>query len=205
MRRGVLDHPGQPVAVVALAPILPQEHPGVTLEAVLAVLAGAVLADLAVGDGGVVLGRALAAVVDRRVDDEPGRPAEERLGAAALELTDAGRGELRRAGLDAVPVQQIPAIAALQERTAAVGRGGKGVKRRLATQNASKHRLDTAEAQSLQPGRRGWGGAGRPLTTRQVSPEATRVQKWQCSLRQRQVLPVCEPVWIRRPLQAMDA
>ena len=88
--------------------------PGVALQAVLTVLSGAMLADLAVGDGRVALVRALAAVVDRRVDDEPGRPAEERLGAAALELTDAGRGELRRAGLDAVAVQQIPAIAALR-------------------------------------------------------------------------------------------
>jgi len=109
--------------------------PGVALQAVLTVLSGAMLADLAVGDGRVALVRALAAVVDRRVDDEPGRPAEERLGAAALELTDAGRGGLRRAGLDTVAVQQIPAIAALQERSTAGGRGGKGVKRRLATQN----------------------------------------------------------------------
>ena len=78
---------------------------GVALEAVLAVLAGAVLADLAVGDGGVAVIVTLAAVVDWRIDDEPGRPAEERLGAAALEQADAGRSKLRRAGCDAVAVQ----------------------------------------------------------------------------------------------------
>ena len=72
-----------------------QTHlPGVALQAVLTILAGAVLADLAVGDGRVALGGALAAVVDWWVDDETSRLAEERFGAAALELTDAGRGEL---------------------------------------------------------------------------------------------------------------
>ena len=115
--RGVGDEAGA-VAVVDAAVVV-QELAGVARGAVLAMLAGAVLADLAVGNGGVVLGGALAAVVDRRVDDEPGRPAEERLGAAAFELTDAGRRELSRARIDTVTVQQIPAIAALRRRSEA--------------------------------------------------------------------------------------
>ena len=69
-------------------------HSAVALQAMLAILASAVLADLTVGDGRVALVGALAAVVDWWVDDETSRLAEERFGAAALELTDAGRGEL---------------------------------------------------------------------------------------------------------------
>ena len=87
----------------------------------LAILAGAVLADLAVGDGRVALISALAAVVDRRVDDEPGRLAEEGLGTAALELADAGRGELSWASLDTIAGQQVPPVTA---DPAGVARGG---------------------------------------------------------------------------------
>ena len=93
--RGVGDEAGA-VAVVDAAVVV-QELAGVAFGAVLAMLAGAMLADLAMRDGGVVLVRALAAVVDRRVDDAPGRLANEGVGAAALELPDARRGELHRA------------------------------------------------------------------------------------------------------------
>ena len=93
--RGVGDEAGA-VAVVDAAVVV-QELAGVAFGAVLAMLAGAMLADLAMRDGGVVLVRALAAVVDRRVDDAPGRLANEGVGAAALELPDARGGELHRA------------------------------------------------------------------------------------------------------------
>ena len=122
-------------------------HATIALGTVLAMLAGAVVADLACGDGRVVFGGALAAVADRGVDDEPGRPAEERLGAAALELTDAGRGELRRARLDACTVQQIPAIAALQQRSSGGTResneGTQAMQNvsRQAVHKQTKHRL----------------------------------------------------------------
>ena len=70
---------------------------GVALEAVLAVLAGAVLADLTVGDGGVALGGALAPIVDG-LTDEAAALAGERLGTSPLELTDAGGCQVRRTG-----------------------------------------------------------------------------------------------------------
>ena len=108
--RGVGDEAGA-VAVVDAAVVV-QELAGVASGAVLAMLAGAVLADLAMSDGGVVLVRTLAAVVDRRVDDEPGRLANEGVGAAALELADARGGKLHRAGLDAGPNKQVPPVAA---------------------------------------------------------------------------------------------
>ena len=62
--------------------------PGVAFGAVLAVLAGAVLTDLALGDGVVGIVRALAAKSDRWFDDEPGGLAGERHHAAPLELPD---------------------------------------------------------------------------------------------------------------------
>ena len=61
----------------------------VALGAVLTMLAGAVLADLARCDCTVVVGRALAAVVDGHAD-KPTRLAGEWVGAAALEQADAG-------------------------------------------------------------------------------------------------------------------
>ena len=110
--RAVLDHPDQPITVVALAPVLEKELPAVASGAVLPVLAGAVLANMAVGDGSVVLVRALATVVDRRVHDDPAGLAGERIGAAALEMTDAGGGELHRARRGAIAAEQVPAVAA---------------------------------------------------------------------------------------------
>ena len=76
-------------------------HSGVALQAVLAVLAGAVLADLAVGDGSVALGGALAPIVDGGVHEEAAALAGERLGASPLELTDARGCQLRRTGRNA--------------------------------------------------------------------------------------------------------
>ena len=116
----VLDHPAQSVAVVALATVLEKELPAVAFGAVLPVLAGAVLANMAVGNGSVVLVRALATVVDWRVHDDPAGLAGERVGAAALELTDAGGSELHRARRDTIAAEQVPAVAAY---TAGVARG----------------------------------------------------------------------------------
>ena len=62
--RCVFNEAAESVAVGTVAAILVEEHPAGALEAVLSVLAGAMLADLAVGNGGVSLGRTLAAVVD---------------------------------------------------------------------------------------------------------------------------------------------
>jgi len=117
--RGVCDHAIETVAVLPRASILPEEATAVAPLAVLAVLAGAVLADLAVGNGGVGFGRALAAVADRRLDHEPAAAAREWLGAAALELADPGRGEPRRARRNTGTVQKIPAITADLTSTAA--------------------------------------------------------------------------------------
>jgi len=116
---GVCDHAIETVAVLPRASILPEEAAAVAPLAVLAVLAGAVLADLAVGNGGVLFGRALAAVADRRLDHEPAAAAREWLGAAALELADPGRGEPRRARRNTGTVQKIPAITADLTSTAA--------------------------------------------------------------------------------------
>ena len=107
----VFNKAAESVAVGTVAAILVEEHAAIALEAVLTVLAGAVLADLAVGNGGVALGRALAAVVDRRFDHEPAVAAGEWLGAPPLELADPGGCLARRAGLVAVALQQIPALA----------------------------------------------------------------------------------------------
>ena len=106
----VFDEPGQAVAAVA-APVLEQEAATVASGAVLTVLAGAVLADLTWRNGGVVLGGALAAVGDILPDYSAG-PAGKRLGAPALELTDAGGCQVRTAGLVTVAVQEVPAITA---------------------------------------------------------------------------------------------
>ena len=106
----VFDEPGQAVAAVA-APVLEQEAAAVASGAVLTVLAGAVLADLTRRDGGVVIGGALAAVGDVLPDNSAGL-AGKRLGAPALELTDAGGCQVRTAGLLTVAVQEVPAITA---------------------------------------------------------------------------------------------
>ena len=180
--------------------------PSVALQAVLTVLSGAMLADLAVGDGRVALVRALAAVVDRRVDDEPGRPAEERLGAAAFELTDAGRRELSRARIDTVTVQQIPAIAALRRRSEAPTATIE--KARTAVQCVTKPGTNETQQGGDTSARAHRGGQShaacwRPLTTRQVSPAATLVQKLQRAFKHWHPEPACDPVWIRRFLHEM--
>ena len=110
--RIVLDHAVETVAVLPRASILPEEPTAVAAQTVLAVLTSAVLAALAVGNGGVVLGRALAAVVDRRIDNEPAVAAVEGLGAPALELADTRGCQIRRAGFVTVALQEIPTVAA---------------------------------------------------------------------------------------------
>ena len=100
------------IAVIALAPVLKKELAGVAFGAVLAVLAGAMLADLAVGDGSILLVGALAAKANRRFDDEPAGPASERCHAAPLELPNAHRGHAGRAGRDASGIEEIEAVAA---------------------------------------------------------------------------------------------
>ena len=83
----------------------------VALGAVLAMLAGAVLAGLARSDGAVVLGRALAAVVDG-LADKPAGIAGERVGAAALEQADTGGRLGRGAACHAGAVSEERAVAA---------------------------------------------------------------------------------------------
>ena len=109
---GVFNEAAESVAVFTVAAILVEEHAAVALEAVLTVLAGAVLADLAVGNGGVSLGRALAAVIDGGDDQEPAGLAGERFGAPTLELTNSGSRKVRRARRDALAVEQVGTIAA---------------------------------------------------------------------------------------------
>ena len=82
-----------------------------------AVLAGAVLTDMTRRDGVVVLGGALAAVVDGRFDEETARPASEGLGAPPLEQADAGGGQTRWAGFNTLRVQKVPTIATDLRRT----------------------------------------------------------------------------------------
>ena len=67
-------------------------------------LAGAVLTDLAVRDGAVVIVGTLAAVADGRMNQKSTRLAGERLGAAALEQADSGRRKSYWTHLDAPAV-----------------------------------------------------------------------------------------------------
>ena len=76
----------------------------------LAVLAGAVLADLAVGDGGVAFGGALAAMVDR-LTDETATLAGKRLGTPPLELADTGGRQVHWTGCNASTIEKVPAVA----------------------------------------------------------------------------------------------
>jgi len=78
---------------------------------VLAILAGAVLADLAWCNGGVALVGTLAAIADR-LTNETAALAGKRLGAAALEQADPGRGHRRRTRLAAVVVEKIKPVSA---------------------------------------------------------------------------------------------
>ena len=94
-----------------MAPIVVKKLAGVAAPAMLAVLAGSMVADLAVGDRRVVLGGALAAIVDWRVDHQPGQLAGKWLGAPPFEQPDPGRCQVGRARLDTVVVQQVPTIA----------------------------------------------------------------------------------------------
>ena len=80
-----------------VAPVTVQERAGVAALAVLAVLTRPVVADLAVGDGRVALIGTLAAVGHRRIYQQPGRLAGERLGAPPLEQPDTGRCQVGRA------------------------------------------------------------------------------------------------------------
>lgn len=74
-------------------------------------LAGAVVAELALGDGRVVFSGALASVADRLANESAGL-ADERLRTATLELTNTGGRQGRRAGLEAFSIHEVPAIAA---------------------------------------------------------------------------------------------
>jgi len=78
---------------------------------VFAMLAGAVVADLACGDGRVVFSGALAPVADSLANDSAGL-ADERLRTATLELTNTGGRQGRRAGLKACTSHEVPAVAA---------------------------------------------------------------------------------------------
>ena len=104
-RSRVRYHPIEPVAALS-APVLPHELASVAAGAVLAVLAGTMLACLAVGNGGVALGCALAAMADVPADD-PERLARERREASPLEEPDAGRGHVRRTRLNTFAGKQI--------------------------------------------------------------------------------------------------
>ena len=86
-------------------------HATIALGTVLAMLAGAVVADLACGDGRVVFGGALASVTDRLANESAGL-AGERLSTATLELTNTGGCQGRRAGLVAFTIHEVPAVAA---------------------------------------------------------------------------------------------
>ena len=97
--RVVGDHSNEAVTA-SQAPVLVQILAAVAPEAMLPVLASAVLADVAGGDGGVALGSALAPVVYWRLHNEPARLARKRLGTAALEQTNAGRCQPGWARLD---------------------------------------------------------------------------------------------------------
>ena len=95
-----------------LAPVVEEILAAVALGAVLAMLAGTVFADLAVGNCGVVLGGALATVIDVHADDSAVLALKGGY-AAALEVPHAEHGHAGRTCLDAYTVEQVPAVAAL--------------------------------------------------------------------------------------------
>jgi len=94
------------------APVPEKVLPIVATEAVLAVLAGAVLADLAVSYGVILLGGALAPVAHVKAD-QPAPMACEWLGTPPLELSNTGGRQACRARLDALAIEQVPRRATL--------------------------------------------------------------------------------------------
>ena len=111
LRRRIRHETIEAVTAVARAPVPDEELPVVAFGAVLAVLAGTVLADLAVSDRSVGLSGALAAVINVHTD-QPAALADKRSRAPAFEQPDARRRELRRARLHARGVKQVVPVSA---------------------------------------------------------------------------------------------
>jgi len=109
--RAIFDKAGE-AAAVSPAAVVVEKGAAKAAGAVLAVLAGAKVADLTIR-WHIFVGCALAAKVDAgNGTHDPAVLTSKRVEAATLELSDPHRGHVRRARLDACVVEQEPTIAA---------------------------------------------------------------------------------------------
>ena len=105
-----MNQTSKPITILSAAVFI--EIPLVVAsQTVLAVLACAVLADLALRNGQVTLSGALASEADVNAD-EATRPADKRGGTPPLEKTDPRRRQASRAGSNTFGVQQIRPVSA---------------------------------------------------------------------------------------------